>query len=78
MWGGQFTEDIKLPSQGAIFDIERQKYIWQKTSRDDCVGVGLFNNSNIIKIHIKRIVTLITLTILSYLWIWKKISIGNL
>lgn len=54
MWGGQFTEDIKLPSQGAIFDIERQKYIWQKSSLDDCIGVGLFNNSNIIKIHIKK------------------------
>ncbi|MBK7096984.1 MAG: hypothetical protein IPH57_18680 [Saprospiraceae bacterium] len=54
MWGGQFTEDIKLPSQGAIFDIEIKKNIWQKSSLEDCVGVGLFNNSNIIKIHIKK------------------------
>src|SRR5690606_8659791 len=51
-WGGQFTEDYQSESAGAIYDVSNAKFIWSKTSTKSTIGVGLFNDSNLIKVRI--------------------------
>jgi len=47
MYGGQFTEDTKLPSRASIYDLEEGVYYWEKESLEDCIKASVREDSNI-------------------------------
>lgn len=47
MYGGQFTEDTKLPNKASIYDLEKKEYYWKKESLVDCISTRVKEDSNI-------------------------------